>query len=420
MRILFVSNHFPEDLSTKVHGVYKRFQMFLNAIKEIAEIDLLYYVPARVDTSSSSVHRIEQSLSSHFETSIRLFLCKRSDNSNFITKFRSYTAGAFIFHRQPAYIGSAGINQTQAFETCLGDYPDAIFVHRLGAMCPLLRTRKALPPVFFDLDDIEHVAFKRSIRYLPRTSTRIASYLLVPTLFWGQYRSVRLSHRTFVCSEVDRRHLISCYHLNNVSVIPNAVKIPEPPPPAPEPTLLFLGSYNHKPNIDAVEFLIRKIWPHVHQAIPEATLIIAGSPPERIPSYNHPLRGVRFTGFVENLDELYQQARVVCAPILSGSGTRVKIIEAASYSRPIVSTQIGAEGIELHNGDSIFLRDDPKSFAEACIRLLIDHELCERMGAAARASVIDKYDQSKIERLIQDYITVPEKVEKKDKPWIVQ
>ena len=116
------------------------------------------------------------------------------------------------------------------------------------------------------------------------------------------------------------------------------------------------------------------------------------------------MQGVRFAGFVEDLDGLYQQSRVVCAPILSGSGTRIKIIEAAAYCRPIVSTRIGAEGIELHNGDSIFLRDDPKSFAEACIRLLNDHELCKRLGTAARAIVIDKYDQTKTKGLIQEII----------------
>jgi glycosyltransferase involved in cell wall biosynthesis len=66
---------------------------------------------------------------------------------------------------------------------------------------------------------------------------------------------------------------------------------------------------------------------------------------------------------------------VVCTPILSGGGTRVKIIEAAAYGRPIVSTRIGAEGIEMQDGNGIFLQDDSKSFAEACIRLLNDHEL---------------------------------------------
>jgi glycosyltransferase involved in cell wall biosynthesis len=404
MRILFVSKHFPEDLSTKVHGVFKRFKMFLDAIKDIAEIDLLYYVPHGTNTSPSSVTQLEQSFSTHFKVPIRLFLRERSDNKNFISKLASYVVGTFVFVKQPHYSDTAGNRQVKAFETCLRYNPDAVFVHRLGAMCPLLLTRRALPPVFFDLDDIEHLAFKRGLRYLRRFSTRLLNYLLFPVLCQGEYKAIQLANRTFVCSDDDRKYLTNRWGLKGVVKVPNAVEIPESQPMTSEQTLLFLGSYSHKPNIDAAEFLIRKIWPLVHRALPTATLIIAGYPPDKIPSYRAGIQGVWFAGFVEDLEGLYRQSRVVCAPILSGSGTRVKIIEAAAYCRPVVSTRIGAEGIEMEDGYEIFLRDDPKSFAEACIRLLNDYELCEQIGAAARAAVIDKYDQIKIKRMIQEII----------------
>jgi len=407
MRILIISKHFPKEQSYWAVGVFKRFKMFVDAIKDIAEIDLLYYVPEGVNTSFSSAVQIERSLSKYFKIPIRLFLCKRSDNRTPITKLRNYAVGTFIFYHQPAFSGITGNKQVQAFEACLRYNPDAVFVHRLGAMCPLLLSRKALPPIFFDLDDIEHVVFRRSIRYIPKMSSRLLSYLLLPALFWGQYRSVRLSHRTFVCSEIDRRYLTKRFRLKGVVVIPNAVTIPEAQPPATEPTLLFIGSYSFRPNLDAAEFLIKQIWPLVHQKIPKSTLIIAGSHPDRISSYDQSTQGVRFAGFVEDLEDLYRQSRVACAPILSGGGTRVKIIEAAAYCKPIVSTFIGAEGIEMNDGDGIFLRDDPKSFAEACIRLLNDHELCERMGKAARAAIINKYDQKMIKPMIQEYITIP-------------
>jgi glycosyltransferase involved in cell wall biosynthesis len=119
--------------------------------------------------------------------------------------------------------------------------------------------------------------------------------------------------------------------------------------------------------------------------------------------------GVEFTGFVEGLDDLYRQSRVICAPILSGGGTRVKIIEAAAYGKPIVSTRIGAEGIEMQDGKEIFLRDDPASFAKVCIRLLNDHDMCEKMGTAARSIAIKEYDEMKIrqniQRIIQDSLS---------------
>ncbi len=207
MRILFVSKHFPDNLSTKVHGVYKRFRMFLDAIKDIAEIDMLYYVPNGTDTSPSSVMRLERSFSSHFKTPIRLSLSKTSNNTNLLSKMVSYAAGSFFFVRQPLYRGTAGPRQVQAFETCLRYNPEAIFVHRLGVMCPLLQTRRALPPVFFDLDDIEHIALRRRLRHLRRISTRLLNYFLFPALSLGGYKAIDLAHRTFVCSYKDRNYL---------------------------------------------------------------------------------------------------------------------------------------------------------------------------------------------------------------------
>jgi glycosyltransferase involved in cell wall biosynthesis len=271
-------------------------------------------------------------------------------------------------------------------------------------MCPLLRTRKGLPFVFFDLDDIEHVVFKRGFRYLRRTSTRLLNYLLFPTLCRGEIKAIQLAHRTFVCSDKDQEYLTNRWGLKGVVKVPNAIKIPLAQPITPEQTLLFLGSYNYKPNVDAAEFLIQKIWPLIHRELPKATLTVAGSPSDSIPSFRAGIKGVRFTGFVEDLDSLYRQSRVVCVPILSGGGTRVKIIEAAAYGKPIVSTNIGAEGLQMRDDHDIVIRDDPELFAEACIKLLKDLETCHRLGSAARATVVKQYDQLHIKGLIQKII----------------
>ena len=404
MRILIISRHFPKKQSSWCVGVFKRFKMFVEAIKEISEIDLLYYVPQDVNICSVEAKKKERYLADLFETPIRLFMCKRSDNRDLISKLSKYILGTFIFYRQPIYSGINDTEQLQAFEKCLNYNPDAVFVHRLGSMCPILRTRTALPPIFFDLDDIEHIAFKRGIRYIRNAHTRLLSYFLIPALFWGEFKSVRLSERTFVCSEVDRKILTDRCHLKGVVTIPNAVNIPKLQPKALEKTLLFIGSYSHKPNIDAVEFLIKQIWPHVHKAIPAANLIIAGSPADKIPSYRRNIQGIRYTGFVENLDSLYRQSRVVCAPILSGSGTRVKIIEAAAYGKPIVSTRIGAEGLELRNGYGILLHDSPKRFAEACVMLLKNAECCAFLGSNARNTIKKQYDKAKIKIMIRKFI----------------
>ncbi|NIA23802.1 MAG: glycosyltransferase, partial [Proteobacteria bacterium] len=189
-----------------------------------------------------------------------------------------------------------------------------------------------------------------------------------------------------------------------VTTIPNAVDIPERKPVAKEPTLLFLGSYSYHPNVTAAEFLIQKVMPIIRQVIPEVSLIIAGLYPDNIRFYHNPPPNVEFTGFVRNLDVLYQRSRVVCCPIMSGGGTRVKIIEAAAYAKPIVSTRIGAEGLKMRNGKELLISNDPKSIADACIRLLKDNNLCTRLGNAARAIVKKHYSRDNIIRMIKQHL----------------
>ena len=370
MRVLIISKHFPENFTTKVHGVYKRLQMFVDAIKKISQIDILFYVPKDMDVSSAFVDKLEHSFAEYWNAEIKLHLCKKFVPNRPEMKWKRYGIGAVRFFKQDGFLDMAGKEQVREFESCLLTRPDIIFVHRLAAMCPLLLTNKTLPPVFLDLDDIEHIALFRSIKHLPQWYRKLLNYAIFPALCWGEYKAIQLADRTFVCSEKDRRYLSKRWHLRGIFTIPNAVNIPERHPISAEPTLLFIGSFFHKPNIDAAEFLIQKIWPYVHKVIPTATLIIAGFPPDKIPSYRLDIRGIRFLGFVEDLENLYRKSRVVCAPILSGSGTRVKIIEAAAYGKPIVSTQIGAEGIQMREGRDILLHDDPKQFAEACVRLL--------------------------------------------------
>jgi len=108
-------------------------------------------------------------------------------------------------------------------------------------------------------------------------------------------------------------------------------------------------------------------------------------------------------GFVENLDELYKRIRVTAVPILVGGGTRIKIIEAAAYGKPTVSTTMGAEGLEFTNESEILVRDDPKQFAEACVKLFNDSNLCEKIGLAARKKTIKLYDQDNIINSIKQH-----------------
>lgn len=401
MRVLFVSNHFPRDLNTSTQGIYKRMGLFIDALKAISQFDMLFFVSPEVDTSPSAIAQLETAFSRHWQTSINLFLCPIEAPTS---KLQQQLAGIFNFYQQADYVATSQAAALEVFEYCLSRQPDAIFVHRLNSIVPAMLTRQSLPPLFFDLDDIEHIRFMRQIRQPPTRPQTSLYFLQVPARLRGELRAIRLAQRTFVCSEQDRRYLSDRWQLPGVVSVPNAIKIPEPQPLTTEPTLLLLGGYYYFPNANAANFLIEQVWPHIQQAVPQARLIIAGPEPEKIRRYSKELPSVEFTGFVQDLDALYQRSRIVCCPIFSGGGTRVKMIEAAAYGKPIVATRIGAEGLDMTDGKEYLMRDHPQAFADACIQLLQDDILCHRLGHAARARAIEHYDRAAIVQSIQQEI----------------
>jgi glycosyltransferase involved in cell wall biosynthesis len=133
-------------------------------------------------------------------------------------------------------------------------------------------------------------------------------------------------------------------------------------------------------------------------------------------SFHHPPPGVEFLGFVSDLGALYRRTRVVCCPIQSGSGTRFKILEAASYGVPVVSTPIGAEGIDLVPDAEIVLRSSATDLAEACLDLLRDDLRARTVGASARERVRARYSRDAVVRRMRGVLTGDDAVDDWDGP----
>lgn len=398
MRGLFVSRNFPEDPTTSVHGIFKRMGLFIDALLRQAEqLDMLFYVPPDFDISPENVERYQITFRDLWHDKINLFLCRRALTDCSSSAWRQYGAGIFSFYRQENFAPMSGQSQIAALDACLERKPCWIFAHRLHVMPLLMKTSKPLPRVFLDLDDIEHRAHYRRIIGFPRWPGERLKLLQTPALFLAERRAIRMTEATFLCSDLDRCYLQKWIGQANLVTIPNSVAIPATPVPIPEaPHLLFLGTFLHPPNVVAADYLVEKIWPMILAEVPHAVLMIAGAEPERTRNFSKSPTGVVFTGFVKDLGALYEKTRVVCCPILSGAGTRIKIVEAAAYGRPIVSTTLGAEGLEFKDGRGILLRDDPQSFAKACVRLLGNLASCEGLGSAARDEVSNRYERTTV------------------------
>jgi len=375
--------------------------MFIDAMSQIADLDMLFYINPAIECSDEFIAELQRRYTHHWKTNIRIYVCpiREYRDGTQVSKWLSYARGIGNFCDQRYYYETSGREQTDALESCLENKPDAIFSHRLATMCPLLLTKKTLPPVFFDMDDIEHVVLKRFIK--KGNVLKKLQYLHLPALYKWEKKATRLAFKTFVCSESDRRHLSEDFKADRIVTVPNAVEIPNLRHRSSDPAILFLGSYFTQ-NVEAARYLATTIWPLIIKRVPKARLTIAGLTKEQLGC--DVTSGIEVLGFVNDLDELYEKSRLIATPILVGGGTRFKIIEASAYGKPTVSTTVGAEGIDLENETEILIRDDPEEFASACLKLLKNPQLCEEMGTRARSKIIKNYDKTNVIRTIKDYL----------------
>jgi len=168
-------------------------------------------------------------------------------------------------------------------------------------------------------------------------------------------------------------------------------------------TILFLGSFRHTPNLEALAWFVEQVLPLVLAEEPRARVMVVGSDPPARSSFAHG-DAVELVGFVEDVrDALARYALFVC-PILSGSGVRVKLLEAFAAGIPVVSTRLGAEGLADRDGDICALADQPAEFARRVVDLLRDPEKAGELAARARERVVAERDiRGMTERLVEGY-----------------
>lgn len=396
MKIGLISPSFPADLKTHVYGAFKRLGVFIEALQEMGDLDMLFYVHPEMEINSQVIAEMQEKLTKHWNVKLRLDLCNLAPFKKASGRWEEYISPALSMVNHPPYSQVTQHEQISAVHRIMSREPDILFIHRLNGITPFLLSKRNHPRVFFDLDDIEHVAYSRSIKQPPIWPGKRLYYLRLPILKHWEQRAIQSSQNTFVCSEHDRQYLKKKYGCKNIEVIPNAIEIPEKQQLTADPVFLFLGGMSYAPNAVAANFLITKIWPLIYTALPSARLLIAGAKPVHIKSFANSPPGVEFPGFIDDLEELYKQVAVVCCPILSGGGTRFKILEAAAFGKPVVSTTIGAEGIDFRDGKEILLRDSPESFAEACLLLIENRTLAIKIGDKARLSAIQNYDRKNV------------------------
>lgn len=171
----------------------------------------------------------------------------------------------------------------------------------------------------------------------------------------------------------------------NTSVYPNAIPFVPRPGGSEQESVAFSGNLEYHPNVTAVRFFRQEIWPALREKWPSLIWHLIGKNPGAVQHEMNEDPRIKFSGPVVSAVELLATAKVVVVPLLAGSGTRFKLLEAWAAGRAVVSTTIGAEGLPAKHGENLLIADHAGSFAESVSRLLTSRDLRMRLGETGRA-----------------------------------
>ena len=208
-----------------------------------------------------------------------------------------------------------------------------------------------------------------------------------------------------VVARFDRDYLLKQDDTLNLSIVPMGVDLEYFQPKSitqPAPVMLFTGTMNYFPNSDAATYFSNEIFPRIRESHPNAQFYIVGNHPSDAVKRLAAQPGVVVTGYVPDVRPYFEKASVFVAPLRAGSGIQTKNLEAMAMGVPVVTTSVGAMGLEADIGEELIVRDTPADFAVQVVRLLNDSHLRERFAYAARARVETSYSWEAIgERLRQ-------------------
>jgi polysaccharide biosynthesis protein PslH len=213
--------------------------------------------------------------------------------------------------------------------------------------------------------------------------------------------------RCLAVAPMDARLLTAKNPALPVSLVENGVDIALYSPLASLPdddTLLFVGTMAYRPNRDGILYFCREILPLIRRHRPQVRLVVVGdAPPPELKEMAERER-ILVTGRVQDVRPYYHAARLSIVPLRAGGGTRLKILESMALGRPVVSTSVGCEGLEVVDREHIMIADTPAEFAERVIVLLTDNHMAGSLSRRARHVVQDKYDWPTMgERLLAVY-----------------
>lgn len=257
------------------------------------------------------------------------------------------------------------------------------------------------PPFLFDAHNAEWLLQRRAAQadwqQLKRWPAAVYS-----TIQWRRLRHMERqtcleAQLVLACSELDAVALQALDPRIHAHVLPNGVDTTRccpnlQPAEIEHPALVFTGKMDYRPNVDAVTWFAHDVWPLVLAGEPRAHLYIVGKDPAPSVAALNGNRGIHVTGYVPSVQPYLAAADCYIAPLRVGGGTRLKLLEAMACGLPIVSTTLGAEGLEVYSSKHLLLAHSADAFADAVLSVLRDREFAASLAANARELACSRYE----------------------------
>jgi sugar transferase (PEP-CTERM/EpsH1 system associated) len=250
-------------------------------------------------------------------------------------------------------------------------------------------------PVIIDQHNIEYELLQRTYQHEKEWSRKAFNWWESRLLQPVELERCRKARIVLVTSGRERLLLRQLLPQSIIEVVPNGVDTDVFYTANTSQELanriIFTGTMNYYPNIDAVLFFARECWPLIHSQVPSASWQIVGKDPPREVRDLEAFPGITVTGTVPDVTSYLASAAVDIAPLQIGSGTRLKILEALAMRKAVVSTSLGCEGLSVTSGKHLIVADGAQAFAQAVIDLIQDTEKRKALGDAGRALVETEY-----------------------------
>jgi polysaccharide biosynthesis protein PslH len=269
---------------------------------------------------------------------------------------------------------------------------DVVYIGHLGMAAYLASARRLAPQarVVLEQHNVEWEIFKRlapSFRFAMRQFTRLEA----SALRRYERRVLRAVDSVIAISDADALAFEQLAGVRAV-VVPTYIETTfKREETTRRPALGYTGLLGWQPNTQGLDWFCKDVWPLVRARVPDATLTIAGPGLGRLPDgslaipSNWSLPGITTVGYVDELEEIYRGSVAMVAPILGGSGVRMKLLEAMRAGMPTVTTTDGAAGLAVADGREMFIADEPSRFADCVARVLSDSGLRERLRVSGYA-----------------------------------